>query len=621
MSEAQTPNSPRLFNLDGLSSRVPAPIAKLVRAPLEALLCFPRLNALYEWATATSDEYETAVQFSQKVLDRFGLDVRVSKADLARIPESGPLIVVANHPYGALEGMVMMSVLSRQRDEFKIMANHLLGQIPEMRPLFILVDVFENEGSTQANVKGLKETLRWLKDGKALGVFPAGEVSSLNLKKRRIAEADWSVHIATLARRTDATVLPIFFAGTNSPTFHLAGLIHPRLRTMLLPREVFKKERKRLRMRIGTPIRSERIKKFSSDRKAIRYFQMRTEVLGQRKGVYRRRKNRVGPLIRLGRKHKSISAQPIADAVSLTHIYRDLNALPDEARYAESGGLTAMVASSNQIPNILTELGRLREIAFREVGEGSGKALDIDRYDRSYLHLFIWNEQRQHIVGAYRLGLVDQLLEQGNMDALYINSLFKISNRLFDKTGPAIELGRSFINLEYQRSYAPLMMLWKGIGAYMARHPQYAHLIGPVSISNDYKKLSKAMIVRFLSRGPYRSPYAKYVQPRTPFSMQRYGRAGVTRLARMVRDVKELGDVLSDIEPDGKNVPILIRQYLNLGARSLAFNVDPDFGHCLDCLCLFDVRATDKKMLNKYMGKEATRTFLKYHNKKGDDSI
>ena len=261
----------------------------------------------------------------------------------------------------------------------------------------------------------------------------------------------------------------------------------------------------------------------------------------------------------------------------------------------------------------LYALGRLREIAFRNVGEGTGKALDLDRYDQSYLHLFIWSDQQQEIVGAYRLGLVDELLAQGGMQALYISSLFKISNRLFEQTGPAIELGRSFISPAYQRSYAPLMLLWKGIGTFLVRHPQYHHLIGPVSISNDYKKVSKAMLVRFLSRTPYRSPYTHLVQPRTPFSMRRYGRAGIMQVARMVRDVKELGDVIADIEPDGKNVPILIRQYLSLGARSLAFNVDPDFGHCLDCLCLFDVLHTERKALVKYMGREAADAFRQYH--------
>ena len=268
MPSDSPPTAPdsRLFNLDGLARRIPAPVAKIVRAPLEALLCFKRLNALYEWATASTagpaEDHATALRFSQNVLDRFRMDIRVSKSDLDRIPKTGPLIVVANHPYGAIEGMVLISVISQVREDFKVMANHLLGHVPEMRPLFIFVDVFETEESTLANVKGLKETLRWLKDGQALGVFPAGEVSHLDLRKRRISERDWSVHVATLARRTGATVLPVRFGGTNSPTFHLAGLIHPRLRTVLLPREVFNKQRKRMRMRIGTAIRPDRIAAF-----------------------------------------------------------------------------------------------------------------------------------------------------------------------------------------------------------------------------------------------------------------------------------------------------------------------------------------------------------------------
>lgn len=604
----------KLFHLEGLSKRIPRPLAKILRAPLEALLCFPRLNALYEWATSTSTEYETAMQFSQRVLDRFRLDIRVSKADMDRIPEKGPLIVVANHPYGAIEGMVMISVLSQKRPEFKVMANHLLGHIPEMQPLFIFVDVFETQESRVANVKGLKESLRWLKDGKALGVFPAGEVSHLNLKKRKITERDWTEHVATLARRTNSTVLPIFFPGSNSPTFHLAGLIHPRLRTMLLPREVFRRQKKRLRMYVGNPIRTERVKAFSSDRRAVRYFQLRSEALGQRKGVFRRKRNHAIPF-RLGRKHHSIKTQPIAEPVSITRIYQDLNALPEHTRLLENSGMTVFCAKSQDIPNILVEIGRQREVAFRAVGEGSGKALDIDRYDRNYHHLFIWNEQRQHVVGAYRLGLIDQLLEHGGMQSLYISSLFKVSNRLFEETGPALELGRSFIMPEYQRSYTPLMLLWKGIGAFLALNPRYSHMIGPVSISNDYKKISKAMIVRFLSRTPYRSPYSHLVQSRTPFSMRRYGRAGITRVARMVRDVRELSDVIADIEPDGKGVPILIRQYLGMNAKSLAFNVDPDFGHCLDCLCLFNVLQTPGRVFDKYMGKEAGKAYRAYHQR------
>ena len=596
----------RIFNLDPLFAK---PLGRLVQRRLESVLAFDGMNGIYDRVVA---DRAGAGTFAEGVLADMDVAVQVSAQAVARIPRTGPVVVVANHPFGGVEGLVLANLMLRVRPDVKLMVNYLLGAIPEMRPMCVFVDPFGTD--KKQNVKGLKECLHLLRNGGCLGVFPSGEVSSLNLQTRRVEDPEWSTHIVGLIRRTGASVVPVYFDGRNGPVFQVAGLIHPRLRTALLPRALMQRRHTTMRLEVGRVISAREIGGLTTDEQVSEYLRFRTYALAGRTGGRQNRLRDAIERLPLKRRRRPAAVAPPADPAKLE---REIAHLGDAGRLSASGDLQCYVTTAAAAPQLMQEIGRLREITFRAVGEGTGTPSDLDPFDRTYEHLVVWNPQRRELVGSYRLGRTDELVGQRGNAGLYAHTLFDLPNDFFFKLGPCIELGRSFVRGEYQRSFAPLMLLWKGIGAFVARHPQYRYLIGPVSVTNAYSPLSRALMVDFMLRPAQRHAMADLVRPRTPPKFRKGVTEQVRRLAGPVQTFDDLSDLVSDIEPDGKGPPILLRQYVKLGAKALAFNVDPAFGHCLDCLCLLDMPATDTRVAEKFMGREHVATFFAAHGRAG----
>jgi putative hemolysin len=549
----------------------------------------------------------TGDAFLAWVLDRFGVGLRVGDADLARIPRTGAVVVVANHPFGGIEGIVLARALLRVRPDVKLLANFLLGRIPQLRELFLFVDPFARAGSAHANASSLRGALSWLSGGGLLAVFPAGEVASIDLATRRVADRAWSPTVAGLARRTGAVTVPVFVPGRNRAFFQIAGLIHPTLRTTLLPRELLARRRSSIELRVGTPVPPARLSEFASDERAIAYLRDRTEILAER----------VDPTAELDGgavqpRRTPVAAAPIVPPVPPAELAAEVAALPEDAHLLASDDLHVYVARAPAIPRVLREIGRLREVTFREVGEGTGREIDLDVFDAAYLHLFLWNRAEREIVGAYRLGPTDEIIAATGIAGLYTASLFKYDPRLFRAIGPALEMGRSFIRTEHQKTYTGLMLLWKGIGEFVGRHPRYATLFGPVSISAEYRSLSQRLIVAFLERNRKLTGLAEWVRPTNPFREAR--RPGASLSPAHLTDLQEVSSFISEIESDQKGVPILLKQYLRLDGRLLSYNVDPDFANVLDVLIVVDLRQTAQKALQRYMGRENLERFRAFHS-------
>jgi putative hemolysin len=302
----------------------------------------------------------------------------------------------------------------------------------------------------------------------------------------------------------------------------------------------------------------------------------------------------------------------IVVASSPSLLNAEVEALAPDRCLVTSGLFRVLCAPASEIPRCLQEIGRLREVTFRAVGEGTGKSSDLDLFDPHYLHLFIWNTEAAELVGAYRLGLADEILALHGKRGLYTNSLFRCGPQVLRRINPAIELGRSFVRSEYQKSFSPLMLLWRGVGQFVVRNPRYAVLFGAVSISNRYAQLSRELMVDFLRLHRIDPALARYVKPRRPFRGRRLAMADEINSTHL-HNVEELSQLLAQIESDGKGVPILLKQYLKLGGRLLGFNLDDQFADALDGLVVVDLRRTDIGVLNHYMGEDGAKTFLKYH--------
>jgi putative hemolysin len=370
----------------------------------------------------------------------------------------------------------------------------------------------------------------------------------------------------------------------------------------MLPRELIRSCGRTLTARVGKPIPFKRLAACANDQQLISYLRRRTEILAERPSDLG---DSPGPAV------VPIPSEPLVDAVPVSELEHEIESLPAGRLLVDSGEQLVFAAPAPEIPRTLHEIGRLRELTFREVGEGTGRSLDLDRFDELYDHLFIWHRELKEVVGAYRIGRSDALIAQHGIPGLYTSTLFRFAPRLFESMGPALELGRSFIRPEHQRSYAGLMLLWKGIGRYVLDHPGYWTLFGPVSISAEYASASQQLIVTFLKQNSFAHPWARWVRPRNPFRSRRHRAEHLD--ATCLDDLEEVSAVIAEIEADEKGVPILLRQYLKLGGRMLGFNVDPDFSNVLDVLIMVDLRRTEPRVLSRYMGREDASRFIALH--------
>lgn len=544
----------------------------------------------------------------ENVLAEMRVKVMVRESDLARIPEHGPAVVTSNHPFGLLDGAVLGALLSRVRPDVKVLTNFILSGIPELHEYCIFVDPFASAGSVSRNRRSVRQALEWLSGGGMLAMFPSGEVSHFRFRDMSITDPEWNSMAARLVRLTEAVAVPVFLPGSNSKTFQALGVLHAQLRTQRLLSEFLQQTDRTVEVRIGSKITAETLRNVGSDRDAASYLRWRTYILSQRGA---RPAKRIPPV--LGTMLRRKPQQPVADAVPSEVLLCNLENLGPGDCLFQNREFAVYFAKADQIPDLMQEIGRLREVTFRAVGEGVGRSVDLDRFDDSYRHMLLWSRLKSELVGAYRIGLTTEILPALGVPGLYTSTLFRYDAKLFDQLGPALELGRSFVRPEYQRQYAPLLTLWKGIGRYLALHPEFAILFGAVSISNRYCPWSRELLFRFFRERDDNHSLAHLVTPRAPFRPRwlRQGRQYAPH--SRIQDLDQLTDPIADVESDGKGVPILLKHYAKLGGRMLGFNVDKEFSDVLDGLVLVDLRQTDRAVLKRHMGEDGTRAFLSYH--------
>ena len=575
-----------------------------IAAPWKRFIIPGNLHRVYSPDAAQG----TPLEFVASMLRNLKATYRVSPADQQRIPKTGPVVLVANHPFGLLDGAVLLDLVSKIRPDVKLLANSVLAGLPELGDRLIFVNPFGNAAS--GNRRGVREVLQFLDEGGMLITFPSGEVSHLDWKQRAIVDPAWNQNIARFIRHTNAQALPVFVPGANSVAFQLMGVVHPQLRTARLLHEFVNKQSRTVEVRVGNPVSAAQLERLGTNEQVTDYLRSRTYILGAR-GL------RTEPSVqRVRASLPRFAKTALAVVGAADQMVREINALPPSQRLIENGELTVYRASSAQIPRLLREIGRVRELTFREVGEGTGHAVDLDRFDENYHQLFLWDRKARCLAGGYRLARTSEILHTDGIRGLYTSELFRIEMEFFQKLGPAIELGRSFVHPDYQRQYAPLLMLWRGIGAFVNQHNDHPVLFGAVSISNDYQAASRKLIVDYLQAQESERELSRLVSARRPFRGKHRGAAGAA-LSLLLKDPDELSAVTSDIEPDGKGIPVLLRQYLKLGGKLLGFNVDNAFSGTLDGLMLVDLRHTAASVRLRYLGKEGEAAFRIKHRMVG----
>jgi putative hemolysin len=558
-------------------------------------------------------------EFARQALARLGVQYTLAAAELQQVPESGGVIIIANHPFGGVDGLIAINALYARRPDLKLLANGMLGRLKPLKDAVLPVDALGS--NARSNARSVRDALRHVAAGGALFTFPAGEVAHVRWGLPGVVDPPWTAAASRMIRLSNAPIVPMHFEGRNSALFQILGLVHPLLRTLLLPRETLNKTGTNVQVRIGAPISARRITKLDDSAAIAAHLRASVRLLSRSAPPAVAAPGQHGEAISLAA--ATVAAQPeaspLAPPVDAGLIATELAAVPASQRLVVAGAMEIYCASAAQIPWTLQEIGRLRERTFRAVGEGTGRAADLDLFDDYYEHLFIWQAEKREIVGAYRLGRSDVIRKRFGARGLYLTSLFEFREPFFKLLGPAIELGRSFVRPEYQRSYAPLLLLWKGISEYIGRHPAYPRLIGAASVSNNYDPLSRALLVEALRAWRSDPLLSALVNPRRPFK-PRYSLRSLFGEAGLEADMDALGSLIEDREVDGKGLPVLLRHYLKLGARTIGFNIDTEFGNALDCLIVLDLRRVPVTTLQKYMSDESLQSFRSYWRLRDDDA-
>jgi putative hemolysin len=552
------------------------PGGEIIAKALMQIFRYNKINEIYN-----SFYDEDPVIFINSILEHLDVKYEIPEKDLENIPESGAFITVSNHPFGGIEALMLLKILFTRRTDFKAMANFLLQKIDPLKEFILPVNPFETKKEVRSSFYGIKEGLKYLKEGHGIAIFPAGEVSTYQTETNLIVDREWQDSALKFIKIAEVPVIPVYFHGTNSRWFHILGRVHPMLRTAKLPSELLNKKNKTFRVRIGKPISVKEQAEFKDIARYGRYLRARTYSLGSNLEAKRFYLN--------FSQRRSKKVMPIVNAVDPTLLKEEFESIRKSHELFSYKNYSVIFAPTEHIPHIFEEIGRLREITFRAAGEGTNKSTDIDEYDFYYHHLVVWDREEGRIVGAYRIGKGKEIFSLYGLNGFYISTLFKINKGFAPYLGDSLELGRSFIVEDYQRKPMSLFLLWKGLLTVLLQNTDYRYLIGPVSISNDFSRFSKSLIVEFIKTHYYDSELARYIKPKKKFTVK-YDKKVDSEIIidNAEADISKVEKVVSDIE-SGYKIPVLLKKYLEVKARIIGFNVDPDFNNCLDGLIMLDV--------------------------------
>jgi len=516
------------------------------------------------------------LDFLNAILDEFKIKFEIPEEDLKRLPKDGAYITISNHPLGGIDGILLLKLMLEREPNFKIIANFLLHRIEPMKPYIMPVNPFENHKDAKSSVIGLKETFRHISDGKPLGIFPAGEVSTYKDGKL-VVDKPWEEGAIKVIRKAQVPVVPIYFHAKNSPLFYFLSKISDTFRTAKLPSEVLTQKNRVIKVRIGKPISVAEQNEYTDIEAYGEFLRKKTYMLSN---AFEDETKINLPKLTLPKAPKQI-----AKPANHGEILEEMAFLKQgDYRLLQSKNYEVYFVTADKIPNILHEIGRLREITFREVGEGTNESLDLDKYDQYYHHMFLWDDEAQSIAGAYRMGLGSQIYPKYGIDGFYLHELFRFEPELYGMMNNSIEMGRAFIIKEYQQKPMPLFLLWKGIVHTTLHFPEHKYLIGGVSISNQFSDFSKSLMIEFM-KSHYYDPYiAQYIHPKKEYKVKLKDADKDFVFNETEADLNKFDKIIDEVEPGNLRLPVLIKKYIKQNARVVAFNVDPLFNNSVDGL-------------------------------------
>ncbi|TYP76163.1 GNAT family N-acyltransferase [Aquimarina intermedia] len=516
--------------------------------------------------------------FLKAVLKLYNVTYDIPEEDLKRIPKDGAFITLSNHPLGGLDGILLLKLMLEHRSDYRIIANFLLHNFIPLKRYIMPVNPFEDRKEAKSSYSGLRDAILHVKSGQPLGIFPAGEVST-HKDGRSIVDRPWEPAVMKLVQKAKVPVVPVYFHARNSRLFYKLSAIHGTLRTAKLPSELFSQEKRVIKVRIGHAISVNDQNEYPELEDLTNFLRKKTYMLAN---PYQKKTLResIPQNLKLPRLPKEIAGQGETEKIESELQYcRD-----NDKRLLISKNYEVFLAQKEFIPAVLHEIGRLREITFRAIGEGTNESIDLDPFDEYYHHMFLWDNKEQKIAGAYRMGMGSDIFASYGIDGFYLQKLFRFEPELYKMMSQSIEMGRAFIIKEYQLRPMPLFLLWKGIVHCTLRFPEHKYLIGGVSISNKFSNFSKSLMIEFM-KSHYYDPYvAQYVRPKKEFKVKLKDADKDFVFDESRSDLNKFDKIIDEVEPGSLRIPVLIKKYIKQNAKVVAFNVDPLFNNAVDGL-------------------------------------
>jgi putative hemolysin len=520
--------------------------------------------------------HQSDFDFIDELFEYIDFSYSVSSKDRKKIPSQGKLICVSNHPLGALDGLALLSVIGEVRQDVKIVANDVLMSLDDLKNLFLAYNVF----SKTPQKDNIKNIVKSIEREEAIIFFPAAEVSRFS--HRGIRDGKWHNGALRFAQKYNCPILPIHIKARNSITFYLMSFINKSFSTLMLPRQIFNKKRRKISIQIGSPIPESAIsQKFINLKEMNKLLKKHVYRLSKgKREIFETEKNIIHP----------IDAKTIRLELEQSELLGNI-----------SGGRRIYLVEYENAKNVIKEISRLRELTFRKVGEGTGDSRDFDSFDKHYKHIVLWDDNELEIMGAYRLGLVHEILDKYDYKGLYNSGQFLFSRNFEPILYSSIELGRSFIQKKYWRSKA-LDYLWQGIAAFVKQNPEVEYLFGAVSISGSYSKQAQEMIVYYYEK--WYKEYNSYALPKNPFVISDASRKEIGIVFNGNDHKEDLLNLKAMLKNTGFSIPVLLRKYSELceygGAKFLGFGVDKGFANSIDCMIYLDLKMMRSTHIDRY---------------------
>ncbi len=575
---------------------------------LMQILNISTLNKIYDRQKHLSD-----LDFINALLDEFGVKFEIPEEDLRRIPKTGAFITVSNHPLGGIDGILLLKILLEHRPDFKLIGNFLLHRIEPLKPYVMPVNPFEERKDVKSSVSGFKSAISHIRDGHPLGVFPAGEVST-HREGRLLVDRAWEEAAMKLVQKAEVPVVPIYFHAKNSKMFYRLAKISDTLRTAKLPSELLTQRERLIKVRIGNPISVDDQKEQTSLPVFTQFLRRKTYMLAN---PFQRKKllDNIPKTLKFPKPPKKI-----AGPIPLKEMEAEIENLRQaDKRLLVSKNYEVFLSKADGIPYLLQEIGRLREITFREVGEGTNNSTDLDKFDSYYHHMFLWDNEAKKMAGAYRMGLGSEIFPRYGINGFYLQDLFRFEPELYEMMSESIEMGRAFIIKEYQQRPMPLFLLWKGIVHTTLRFPEHRYLIGGVSISNKFSEFSKSLMIEFMKSNYYDPYVAQYVNPKKEYKVKLKDADKDFIFDESAADLNKFDKIIDEVEPGSLRIPVLIKKYIKQNAKVIAFNVDPLFNNAIDGLMYIRIADLPESTVKPVMEEFQAELEKKYSDRVGEN--